>query len=66
MHRNFVATVKERDVGEPCFVVLELNDDIGLPNDLAITLNLPDGTGFDEARAVASMLNETIESVRAT
>lgn len=62
--RNFTATVKEREVGQPCYVALELKDDIGLPKDRWITLNLPEGTGLDEARAVARMLNETVEAVR--
>lgn len=52
--RNFTATVKEREVGQPCFVVLELKDRIGLP----------EGTGLDEARAMARMLNDTVETVR--
>ena len=62
--RNFRATVKERDAGQPCFVAVELSDDIGLPKDRWITLNLPEGTGFEEARAVAKMLNETVEAIR--
>ncbi len=62
--RNFTATVKEREVGQPCFVVLELKDRIGLPEGRDVTLNLPEGTGLDEARAVARMLNETVETVR--
>lgn len=62
--RNFTATVKEREVRQPCYVVLELEGDIGLPQDRCITLNLPDGTGLDEARTVARILNETVATVR--
>lgn len=64
MRRNFTATVKEREVGQPCYVALELKDDIGLPTDRWITLNLPEGTGLDEARALANMLNDTGATVR--
>lgn len=66
MQRNFVATVKERDVGQPCFVALELHVDIGLPSGREITLDLPEGTGLDEARAVATMLNKSVAAVRAS
>lgn len=62
--RNFTATVKEREEGQPCYVALELDSDIGLPRDRWITLNLRDGTGVDEANAVASMLNGAVSSVR--
>lgn len=41
---NFTATVKEREVGQPCFGVLELKDRIGLPEGRDVTLNLPEGT----------------------
>jgi hypothetical protein len=44
--RNFTATVKEREVGQPCYVALELKSDIGLPANKWVTLNLPEGTGL--------------------
>ena len=62
--RNFTATVKEREVGQPCYVALELHSDVGLPRDKWITLNLPEGTGLEEAKAVARMLNDAVETVR--
>lgn len=62
--RNFTASVKERDVEQPCFVVLELKDRIGLPEGRDVTLNLPEGTGLDEARTVARILNDIVEAVR--
>lgn len=62
--RNFTATVKEREVGQPCYVALELKSDIGLPANKWLTLNLPEGTGLEEAKAVARMLNESVEAVR--
>lgn len=64
--RNFTATVKEREVGQPCYVALELKGDIGLPADRWVTLNLPEGTGLEEAKALARMLNDTVETVRLT
>lgn len=48
--RNFTATVKEREVGQPCYVALELKGDIGLPADRWVTLNLPEGTASKKRR----------------
>ena len=62
MKRNFVVTVKERDVGEPCFVVFELHEDIGIGNK-QVRLNLPEGTGIEEAKALASHLNNAVSKI---
>lgn len=62
--RNFTATVKEREVGQPCYVALELHSDVGLPREKWITLNLPEGTGLEDAKAVARLLNDAVETVR--
>jgi hypothetical protein len=52
--RNFTAVGKEQEDRQTCYVALELHSDIGLPKDRWITLNLPDRTGVDEARAQAN------------
>lgn len=62
--RNFTATVKEREVGQPCYVALELKGGIGLPADRCLTFDMPEGTGIEEAQAVARMLNDKVAAVR--
>jgi len=59
--RNFTATVKERDVGQPCFVVLELKAE---PNSRHVVLNLPQGTTIEDAEEVARLLTRKVESAR--
>lgn len=61
--RNFTATVKEREAGQPCFVVLEPNDQTALPVGRTIALELREGTGASEALAVAKTLNEAVAAV---
>ncbi|TCR04065.1 hypothetical protein [Neorhizobium sp. JUb45] len=63
MARNFVATVKERGANEPCFVQLELHEDIGLKTELLITLNLTEGTSISDAKAVANLINEKVATL---
>jgi hypothetical protein len=62
--RNFTATVKERDVGQPCFVVFEPAEAIGLPADRQVVLDMPEGSGLEEARAVARLLNDQVAAIR--
>ena len=64
MMRNFTATVKEREAGQPCFVVLEPKDAIGLPADRQVALDMPEGTDLEAARAVARMLNDQVATIR--
>lgn len=59
--RNFVATVKERNPGEPCFVVIELEAE---PASRHPVLNLADGTDYEDARAIANLLNSTVANAR--
>lgn len=59
--RNFTATVKERDVGQPCFVVLELDAE---PNSRHVVLDLPKGTAIEDAEEVARLLNRKVEKAR--
>lgn len=59
---KFVATVKERDRDQPCFVVIEAYDGIGIDGK-QITLNLPDGTNIEDAKALASYLNDNVATV---
>lgn len=53
---TFRATVKERNPGEPCFVVLETYDEIGLGKK-QVSLWLPPGTDYECAKKLADMLN---------
>ncbi|MEZ0494924.1 hypothetical protein [Sphingomonas sp. IW22] len=63
MARNYVAEVKERDVGQPCFLLLNLYDDIGLDGRTVI-LDLPEGTGIAEAQALRDALHSSGASLR--
>ena len=55
--RNYVVTVKERQAGEPCFLLVELHEDIGLAHDQHIIFEMPEGTDYDYARECAKKLN---------
>ena len=63
MARNFVATVNEQGPGEPCFIELEMHENIGMGNKNML-LCLPDGTDIDDAKRVSLILNSEIESLR--
>ena len=54
---NYRATVKERQDGEPCFVALELHEDVGLQGKQTIVFDMPDETTVAYARRVADQLN---------
>ena len=60
--RNFVATVKERGVGETCFVMIELYQEIGLPKGKNLMIDLPRGSNIETAQIIATTLNETAKS----
>ncbi|GLS44383.1 hypothetical protein [Methylobacterium brachythecii] len=62
MKRNFVVTVKERDPGQPCFLVFEVSEDIGL-GEKTIMLQMPEQTDFDDARTIALAINHGVEKV---
>lgn len=57
--KGCVVTVKEREVGEPCFLVVELHEAVsGLPSDKNIIFDMPVGTDIEQARQVARQLND--------
>ncbi len=60
--RNFTVTVKERDGDEPCFLVFETDDNIGLGSK-ALMHHLRDGTGLAEAQDLARRLNAHVIKV---
>lgn len=60
--RNFAVTVKEREAGEPCFLVFETYDDIGIGKK-QVTLYLPNGTGIKEAEVLAKSLNAAVAKI---
>ncbi|MET4323140.1 hypothetical protein ABIB90_008221 [Bradyrhizobium sp. JR4.1] len=60
---KFKAEVKERNPGEPCFVVLNTDKSIGI-EPKQITFNLPADTGIEEARQLANALTGLSVSVR--
>ena len=62
MSRNYVAEVKERDVGEPCFLLLNLSEDIGL-GDKTVIIDLPKGTGIAEAKTLRDALHGSEASI---
>lgn len=51
---NYRATVKERQDGEPCFVEMELHEEVGLQT---IVFDMPEGTTIEYARRAADQLN---------
>ncbi len=59
--RNFTATVKERDIDQPCFVVIEL---IAEPSERHIVLDLPAGTTIEDAQEIAQILNRKVARAR--
>lgn len=65
MSRNYVAEIKERQDGEPCFLFLNLHADIGL-GAKSIILNLPKGTGIEEAKALRDALHISGASIALT
>jgi hypothetical protein len=52
---SFVPEVKEREAGQPCFVVLN-TEDSGLRKK-QITFYMPDGTGIEQAQEFARALS---------
>lgn len=63
MARNFTATVKEGQVGDPCRVYFETSEDIG-DGDRTFVLTLQPGTDINDAREVAKLLNAKVREVR--
>lgn len=59
--RNFTATVKERDVDQPCFVVIELDAE---PSERHIVPDLPAGTTIEDAQEVTRILDHKVERAR--
>jgi len=60
---TFKAEVKERNPGEPCFVLINTDQPIGL-NDKHVVLDLPAGTGIAETQQLANTLAGLRISVR--
>ena len=63
MPSNFVAELKEREAGQPCFLWLNTSEDIGL-GQRAVLLTLPEGTGIVEAQALKDALRASGASIR--
>ena len=57
--RNFTVTVKERNPGEPCFLVFETDDNTGVGTK-AVRLDLRPRTGLAEAQELARKLNANV------
>ena len=56
MKRNYVVTVKEFAEGEP-WLVVELHEDIGMPDDHQITFRLDPKATIKDAESIAKTLN---------
>jgi len=63
MKRNYVAEVKEREDGQPCFLYLNMDSDIGLGSK-TIIIDLPEGTGLAEAETLRDALHRSGASIR--
>ncbi len=59
--RNFTATVKEREEGAPCFVVIESD---GEASGRHPVLEFPAGTGIRDAQEIARLLNSAVSEIR--
>lgn len=59
MTRKFVAEVKESGDGQP-YIVVEPNEENGLPDNKRITIGFPKDTPIEIAQDVAGTLNETV------
>lgn len=58
MARNFVAEIKEGEGHQPCYLLLNLDKDIGIGSK-SLYLDLPEGTGMAEAEALRSALHKS-------
>jgi hypothetical protein len=61
--RKFTATVKEGETDPesrqaPVWILIEPDEDIGLPPDQSITIQFAPGTPYETAQTVASALNK--------
>lgn len=56
MARNYVAEIKERGPGEPCFLWINTNDDIGLGRE-AVLIHLPEGSDYSDAEELRDVLH---------
>jgi hypothetical protein len=54
---SFKPEVKEREHGQPCFIMLNADRDIGLGNK-QIIFDLPEGTGIEQAQQLARVLSD--------
>lgn len=63
MSRNYIAEIKEREAGQPCFLFINLSHNIGL-GEKSLFLDLPEGTGLDEANALRDALHESGAIIR--
>ncbi|MCH4574983.1 hypothetical protein [Achromobacter xylosoxidans] len=61
--RTFTAEVKERAEGEPCFIWIAANNDIGI-GDESILLELQEPATIEHARRVAQFLHENVRSFK--
>jgi len=59
----FVPEVKEREANQPCFVMLNTSNDIGLGSK-QIIFDLPDGTSIEQAQELARLLRGSGATVR--
>ncbi|MEM8952032.1 MAG: hypothetical protein AAGC99_22195 [Pseudomonadota bacterium] len=57
-------TVKERQPNEPCFLLVEPYEEIGVDEKLNIIFDMPPGTDYDDAKRLADQLNETDANIR--
>jgi hypothetical protein len=60
---SFVPEVKERESGQPCFIMLNPAEDIGL-GQKQIVFDMPEGTGIEQAQELARALRSFRVRVR--
>ena len=63
MPRNFVAEIKEGEDHQPCYLLLNPDKDFGI-GDKMLYLDLPEGTGMAEAKALRDALHKSGAKLR--
>ena len=61
---NFRATVKGRQINEPCFLELEPYEEVGLDPQTSVCLHMPEGTSHEDAKRAAEVLNDLCLSLK--
>jgi len=62
--RDFVIEVKEREAGEPCWLLVAPNNRVGLAPNEHIAIEMPSGSALSDAQELAHELMNRAQSIR--